>query len=1168
MKRNLILLLLCFIMFLGTTQVYGVKTPMDFVIQPQYDEVRGFKDGLAIVKKAGKWGCVDLTGKEFIQPLYDEICQFEEGFAAIKKDGKWGMIDTSGKEFIKVQYDEIFSFGHRAAVDKDEKISSGRDAKTAVKKDGKWGIIDISGKEIIKPQYDNVPYFNIYGAAAVNKDGKWGLVDTSGRELISLQYDQMSTFDNGIAQVRKGEKWGVIDKTGKEIIKLLYDEIEIDGLIRVLKDGRWGFFDASGKELIKPQYDDGYVFVSTNKVIRVSKYGKFGLISTSGKKVLECQYDNNLYFLDADLVIYEKNGKYGLIDTANLVEICGPKYDAFSYYGKFVMMKINNKWILIDKFGKEIVNQQFENSEVDYINKNGGKNDWSFADFFVYKKGNKYGIISKSSYTISSAKYEYISDKLTNADYFKITTNGKYGLLDKSGKEIVKPVYDDVGGASAGGMFSIKSNGKWGFIDKAGKTVIKPQFENVGDFTSSTVYSENNPRWSTSELKEVYCKIKIGNKWGLIDKLGKIVVSPKFDDIGLIYGSYFNNGYCKVKVGAKWGLIDKTGKTFINPKFEDIGFFSDDLCAVKLESKWGFINKMGEIVIKPQYEGTFDRSTGIKSKNSAPYFNNNLCTVMVNGKFGVINKTGKYITKKQYGLISLEGKIRQVYFSYNFSGDYKYIDNVGNEYDEIDVVDDKEIIIGIYSNDQWTYFNLKGLLSVEKDGKVGFMDPNTCEFIIYPMAESSYKEFAIFNSTKDLSPYQKDGKWGFIRYQSKLVDNKILSQVSGTNELQIEYKNLAISDKEIYNYTFKVYRLKALDNWQDAKQVTPDTGLTEYKNYNSFKVFEKGVYGIRLTDMFSGKSFEESLSVSILPKGYLGDVLWTDNLFKKCVVRLEGAKVAEISEATSSKIVLVNQLRKDVQTFTYKDWIDKKERYLNYEKIFGTDIMEEYNKYLWACHEKNVDNLESYYMSLSNEALFAAIENYIDYLGIRSELDSIRKGTLIKDADEFAKNKIKEKVISVILDKIRIGNVSASDVKDIPDVFKKMKIVYDMASNAGKSTGNLIESVKTEWQMNGINSMIDKVNERLSNNLKILGYTDQQVASVNAGTKIIKNEEILIQISDFFGKSMTYYTELTSKDFQNKSGLVAPPEMKTYERYSEEDMFIYFPHLYAYMKLK
>jgi hypothetical protein len=52
---------------------------------------------LARVKKDGKWGYIDKTGRTIIPIEYDYVESFNsEGLAKVKKDEKYGFIDRTG----------------------------------------------------------------------------------------------------------------------------------------------------------------------------------------------------------------------------------------------------------------------------------------------------------------------------------------------------------------------------------------------------------------------------------------------------------------------------------------------------------------------------------------------------------------------------------------------------------------------------------------------------------------------------------------------------------------------------------------------------------------------------------------------------------------------------------------------------------------------------------------------------------------------------------------------------------------------------------------------------------------------------------------------------------------------------------------------------------------
>ncbi|MBH2003816.1 MAG: WG repeat-containing protein [Sphingobacteriia bacterium] len=68
----------------------------------QYEDAYSFQDGLAKVKKNGKWGYIDTSGKTVIDLVYDKAGLFYNGFATVERNGKAAVIDQKGN--ILIQY--------------------------------------------------------------------------------------------------------------------------------------------------------------------------------------------------------------------------------------------------------------------------------------------------------------------------------------------------------------------------------------------------------------------------------------------------------------------------------------------------------------------------------------------------------------------------------------------------------------------------------------------------------------------------------------------------------------------------------------------------------------------------------------------------------------------------------------------------------------------------------------------------------------------------------------------------------------------------------------------------------------------------------------------------------------------------------------------------------
>lgn len=110
------------------------------VIKGNYDEVRGFVQGRAAVRKKGRWGYINRQGKWVIEPQFRAAWSFSEGLAGVTTfEDKAGFIDTAGHWTIAPAYADAgdFRFGRARAIDGDL-----------------YGYIDAKGSWVIPAQYE------------------------------------------------------------------------------------------------------------------------------------------------------------------------------------------------------------------------------------------------------------------------------------------------------------------------------------------------------------------------------------------------------------------------------------------------------------------------------------------------------------------------------------------------------------------------------------------------------------------------------------------------------------------------------------------------------------------------------------------------------------------------------------------------------------------------------------------------------------------------------------------------------------------------------------------------------------------------------------------------------------------------------------------------------
>ena len=189
------------------------------------------------------------------QTYWEAERPFYEGLAAVKKDGKWGFIDVRGELKIACVWDRVKNFqGGKVAV-------LCNDAEGYINRDG----------EIIVPlvhacKWDDAGDFH-EGLAPVCKGKKWGYIDQQGKLVIPCKWISASSFSEGLAKVEEyyyntsAEEYEIhnyyIDKQGKEVILCKWHDAKdfSEGLACVRKGGKYGYIDKQGIPIGWSEYE-------------------------------------------------------------------------------------------------------------------------------------------------------------------------------------------------------------------------------------------------------------------------------------------------------------------------------------------------------------------------------------------------------------------------------------------------------------------------------------------------------------------------------------------------------------------------------------------------------------------------------------------------------------------------------------------------------------------------------------------------------------------------------------------------------------------------------------------------------------------------------------------------------------------------------------------------
>ena len=194
-----------------------------------YDGMRSFNEGLAVVSKGMKTGYIDETGKEVVPCIYDIGRNFSGGYAGVYVDGKWGFIDKAGNLIIPCIYKSAEDFGQGLAL-----VHDGSNAYFINRKGEK--VISLEKYTDIDRFYNEIGGVTMVGVGDYESGFKYGLIDTTGKEVLPCIYDEIGgnmyeLRDYSAIKIEKDGKFGYVDTTGKIIIPCVYNEAEIHGYV-------------------------------------------------------------------------------------------------------------------------------------------------------------------------------------------------------------------------------------------------------------------------------------------------------------------------------------------------------------------------------------------------------------------------------------------------------------------------------------------------------------------------------------------------------------------------------------------------------------------------------------------------------------------------------------------------------------------------------------------------------------------------------------------------------------------------------------------------------------------------------------------------------------------------------------------------------------------------
>ena len=90
--------------------------------------------------------------------------------------------------------------------------------------------------------------------------------------------------------------------------------------------------------------------------------------------------------------------------------------------------------------------------------------------------------------------------------------------------------------------------------------------------------------WLSGSYNENIVTVKLGNKWGILNRTNGTTVSP------IEY--YTRYGLTKVQKDGKWGIVKNNGKIMVSPAYDSIQTYFQTYPHIYNGEKWGYLDEI------------------------------------------------------------------------------------------------------------------------------------------------------------------------------------------------------------------------------------------------------------------------------------------------------------------------------------------------------------------------------------------------------------------------------------------------------------------------------------------------------------------------------------------------------------------------------------------------
>lgn len=669
---------------------YGFRDDKDnIVIQPAYDEVNYFQEGLCIIRSKESYGVINAKGEIVVPLKYDEIRILSSNLIGVRLnhgiDWDWKIINIQDNSLLEgtfkyIQRIEEYIVGYAEAnclikasfgkgrMGYDGAVYDYKDFNGCswINKNGsivhrgeaaprkgfliatyldELALINCDGQKLLSGKYKNIyPFASGYSIVVFDGDDNClnYAVINNGTAEYTIAPDTKPIFsDSGILFVKESEQ--------QEVENLYIDYGKYNSHDNI---GEW--YNYQGKAIY-----EGSAGIIGTRFLRILKDNNYGVLDCKGEEIISFLYNDVVYLNESFCVSLDNN--IGLLDTNGRIIVpilyknieCvnhrrGLFHEGFETYryGSYCPDYVyDTKGCAFDWQGKRIdCLQRIEVSIIEGKKHITVSNSHLFdlTKWFILRDASESKLFSKSTGIQNQYPFDYI-EAITDIS-FVVGKENKYGVFRPDLSKFIIPVtYERL---IFEGLHTVlmQKDGLWGassivdeshFLYSLLCVKIPCKYEEI-DILNKSFFEESLYGVKTDLLS---CGGEyVGQQYLILNRNGETIKGgnsdlPKFDSNFQI----FKQDRVLTSSSGKFGFISLDGYISIPFKYDEIEIRKDKRFNIRIDSGWGILSIDGREIFPALYAEKF-----------ADHFNRLIVSDAMSGHRGIVDYDGNIIIPTIY----------------------------------------------------------------------------------------------------------------------------------------------------------------------------------------------------------------------------------------------------------------------------------------------------------------------------------------------------------------------------------------------------------------------------------------------------------------------------------------------------------------------------------------